>query len=504
MADKDPNSPATTSEFYDDMRESWHKIDAVLGGTSSMRNAGEAYLPQHTEESNAAWRERLDRSVLVNKTELTLNSLVGRPFSDSIVLEDAPSELETILENVDMQGNDINVFSREWFSEGLSKAFSHVLVDFPRTDDVDGMRTMLDDIEEGVRPYWVRIAPEDLFFAHAEIVAGKEVIREIRFWEDYTERVGMAEYCKRQIRRMYIENGTGIVEIWKKNDDKKIKEDWVKVEDYTFDLDFIPLVTFYSSRKGFMRGKSQIEDLADLNIAHWQSASDQQAILTTARFPIIAVSGGTDENKMVIGPHRYLYSPDPSARFYYVEHTGAAIASGRNDLKDLEEQMAEYGADFLKKRPGGETATARALDSAEATSPLQDNVMRFSDALAQVIHITGLWSNNDFSSVSLEISTDYGPEDANPADLDALKKAREMRDISRKAFLKELMRRGVLSDEYDIEEDAEEVENEAMDMLAGGAPSPTLPTGGGPEEPEDEPEPEDENQPQEVAAIAGG
>ena len=168
---------------------------------------------------------------------------------------------------------------------------------------------------------------------------------------------------------------------------------------------------------------------------------------------------------MAIGPKRWLYAPDPQAKFYYVEHSGHAIEAGRKDLLDLEDQMAEYGAEFLKKRPGSQTATARALDSAEATSPLQDMTIRFKHAVDYALWITAQWMRLENGGTAV-ISTEFGPEEVNQADLNTLRETRKMRDISRKAYLEELIRRGLLDEEYDIEADATVLEQETMDMFS--------------------------------------
>lgn len=215
-----------------------------------------------------------------------------------------------------------------------------------------------------------------------------------------------------------------------------------------------------------MCGKSPLNDLVDLNIAHWQSSSDQRSILTVARFPMLALSGsgtatGDDTAQIVVGPNQYLVCPDPQSKFYYVEHSGAAIDSGRQDLQDLESQMASYGAEYLKKKPGAQTATARALDSAEATSPLQDATMRFADAMNLAIEYMGTWLKiTDLPLV--EIECEFGENEDNQANLTTLQAARTGRDISRKTFLEELVRKGVLSEEFDAEDDASELENEVM------------------------------------------
>lgn len=465
---KDPTSPETTSLAYDTMLPAWQKMQSVLDGTKAMRAAGTTLLPKHFGESDESYKERLERSTLKNITKLTLNSWVGRPFSKPIAFEDLPPQIEDLSTDVDLQGNDVQVFSRNWFKEGLAKGYCHCYVDFPRTDN-EGVRTLADDRAEGVRPYWVLLRPEQVFFAEAETIAGQEILREIRIMEEVNDREGFAESVQPQIRRVFIdETGAVQVEIYRLKEPKKARDrrEWLIFDSYSHSLPVIPLVTFYTDRDDFMLSTPPLEDLADLNIAHWQSTSDQRAILTVARFPILAISGGAaSEKEIIIGPKRMLHSPDPAAKFYYVEHSGHAIASGQTDLESLESSMAEYGAEFLKKRPGSSTATARALDTAEATSPLQDVALRFSHALDQALEYTALWLKMDPAQAGFShVNTKFTDAGGDQVTLNALRETRKMKDISREAYLTELQNRSVLSDSYDIQEDAVLLENEALSM----------------------------------------
>ena len=76
------------------------------------------------------------------------------------------------------------------------------------------------------------------------------------------------------------------------------------------------------------------------------------------------------ETGLDIGPNRLILSDDPSADLRFVEHSGAAIEAGRQDLRDLEERMAILGLDLIARRPGHMTATAKAIDAAQAHAAL--------------------------------------------------------------------------------------------------------------------------------------
>ena len=136
MSEKDKTDPSTTSAAFDLMYPKWELISTLLGGTEEMRAAAEKYLPRHAEETTDGYDERLQAAVLVNMTDQTLNTLVGKPFSEGLKLgEDVPEKIVSdILPDVDLQGNSLEIFCKNWFEEGLAKAFSHVLIDFPRPE----------------------------------------------------------------------------------------------------------------------------------------------------------------------------------------------------------------------------------------------------------------------------------------------------------------------------------------------------------------------------------
>src|SRR6185312_15909850 len=100
--------PDTPSLAYLEMLPKWLKIETLLQGSDAMREAGLVYLPQHEEESQYAWKERLNRNVLLNMTAMTLDTWVGKPFSAPIhVGDDVPPALSELLDNVDLQGNNL-------------------------------------------------------------------------------------------------------------------------------------------------------------------------------------------------------------------------------------------------------------------------------------------------------------------------------------------------------------------------------------------------------------
>ncbi len=474
MADKpDPNDPSNVSAAWATMAPRWALIQTLLNGTAAMREAGTTYLPQHESESTQAYNERLQNNTLYNVTKLTLNALVGRPFQTEILpSEDTPEQVLALFSDIDLQGSSLHAFCREWFREGLAKAFCHILVDMNGvvSDGEGPPRTKADDIRDNARPFWKSVAPENLIAAYSEVINGVETLTHVRIRECEIVREGFLEVQKHYIR--VLEPGRWALYEERKNPTTK-KVEWVQIDSGVTGIDFIPLVTFYAARDGLMCGTPPLEDLAHLNVRHWQSSSDQINVLTVARFPMLAVAGAHEINSdtMAIGPRQLLGTRDANGRFYYVEHTGKAIEAGERDLAQLEELMGNYGAEFLKeKKAASRNPQDRIYDVTEATSELQEIVLRFQATVAQALAMTAVWlklplvDGKPFGG-SVTLDNDFTIQDSNANDLQHLAQARKEKDVSHETYIDTLKRLNVLDDEIDTTEEVARAKKERKELI---------------------------------------
>lgn len=465
---KDNKSPDTTSDAYDLMVPRWGLIDTVLTGTEAMRAAGPTLLPQHEQESGYNYRIRLETNVLYNYLESTLNDLSAKPFQEEPVVDEAVPKwfTDTFFNDVDRQGNSLLVFAKREFRTGLAKGMAHVLVEMPRVKEpvageVVQPRTLADDAADKMEPYWISIKPEQVIFAREVVVGGRRQYSHVRIMETVREADDFGEIEKKQIR--ILEPGT--VSIWQLVKEKSKKEVWRLVDSWTTGLPYVPLFTFYAGERVQVGEiKPQLLDLAYMNVTHWQSAADQRNILRVARFPILACSGAVKEegDDVILSPNKTLYNAEPTARFYYVEHTGKAIDAGRMDLKDLEEKMAAYGGTFLEDDPGNPTATAKAIDTADSVSTLASDVGLFEDTLERAMQATADWKKLGVEDVGgVAFCKSYTPDMPDTAGMAALAAARTGKDISRNTLLRALLEREVLPEDFDIKQNEKELEEES-------------------------------------------
>jgi len=458
-----PN-PGMESRNYAEMQLRWHLPETLMGGTTAMRAQRETYLPRDDKESPGNYEARLRRSFLLNAYGRTVRSMTGKPFSKPIVLrEGADPQLAELVEDIDREGRKLNLFMEEVFRTAMTYGLSHILVDMPESSVPNP--TLADDLREKRRPYWVHYKPRQLIGYKSRRIGSQQVLTQVRLREVTMEEDG--DYGETQVVRIR-EIGLTYYKIW-----RQVPTDasWYMEKEGPMTLGFIPFYTVYTGRVGFQLANPPLEDLAWMNVAHWQSSSDQRNILHAARVPILFSSGlGEEADKLIIGPGRHIQGPENS-KMGYVEHTGAAIDSGRQDLLDLEDNMRLMGLELLMPmNGGGQTATAKALDYADINSPLQFMALGMQDTIDLCLWASARWMNLPDSSVAkVKVNTDFGITLRDAADVQGLIQSRIAGEISRETFWRELKRRNILADDFDEVAEALLVKKEEEEALRQAA-----------------------------------
>lgn len=473
---------ATPSELYKAMLPDMTLVDALDGGTRTMRAAGQAYLPQEPGETVAAYKLRLDRTFLFPGFQRSLQAMVGMVFAAPLKMADKlPEDVDEWTKDIDLTGRSLDSFAREAFEIAMKKGLVHIHADFPRVENADGL-TVADERAMGNRPYLRIVDPSSVIWWWTEVEGGVERLKEVRILELVRERDGA--YGEKFIEQIRILR-PGEYEVHRKKGGDEKEETWILVEEGEVSYpDEIPWTTIYTGRTGPMQAEPPMLELANLNISHWQSSSDQRNILRIARVPFLFGAGVEAEDvsgsptgegspaKFSLGANRMITSENPEAKLGFVEHTGKAISAGRQDLEDLKAEMAAVALQLLVQRPGNETATARSIDKAEMDSSLKAWAIElgtgFSMALSQMLK----WKNiDDDLEGAVTANYDFGLTAADRESLDALLKARAQGDISRETFWAELKRRAFLDEAFDP---VIEVARLASEMPAPGNPDDDL------------------------------
>lgn len=433
---------------------------ALHGGTKTMRLAGKTYLPKEDGETKTSYNSRLSRSVLVNYYRRTLEKLVGQAFEEDIEANDIPDEIKGLLNNIDLENTGISMFMQKALYMAINKGVAHIMVEYPT---VDG-KTREDHKRAGARPYWVLIDPECVIGWRFKDVGGVNTLVQLRVKETVTVDDGL--YGVKEVDRIRLyEPGS-----WKVFEENGTSGTWEVAKDPetgqpmegVISLDFIPLVTIMLGEKtSDMTAIPPLNGLAELNCQHWQSSSDQRNILHYAR--LITYFGkqlDVDSNgSIVFGANRLVHTTSPDGDLRVVEHSGAGIEAGRNDLKDLEMAMAIFGLTLLLPKVSGVTATENSIEKGESDSALVTWVKIMGSALQTLLDYSCRWIGIEPKG-TLTPYTDFASPFSS-TDINILLEGYKANLLPRSLVISELKDRGVIRQEIDMVEIMQQFEEDA-------------------------------------------
>ncbi|GGE68462.1 hypothetical protein GGR41_000554 [Paenalcaligenes hominis] len=455
MSNKQPvdqRLPALTA-----MAVNWPVIDALRGGTAAMRQAGIKYLPKRRMEEPDDYKERLGRATLSPSFVDAVDSMVGRVFTKPIGINDSvPEQIRVLLEDVDTEDRNLHAFARDWMDDAISYGISHVLVDMPPNT----ARTQAEEKALGVRPYGVLVKHDQILGWRSETQGGGVVLTQVRIREVIEEEDG--PYGVKEVEQIRVLE-IGRYELHRKNKDGA----WFVHKQGKTTLDRIPLITLYANRTGFMLATPPLLELAWLNVKHWQKQSSLDTLIETACVPILATIGvqptfdenGNQKPGIVIGAKSGIDIP-LGGDIKYVEHSGAAIESGRNDLKDLEEQMRIAGGHLLKPDSSVMTAAQAKVENAKEVSRLGMIAQNLEDCIDQLLGLMGEWMKLAVKPGNVQVHVNLDPDSAPAESMGVLIGMYNVGALSRQGLFEEAKRRGLISDDATWEQEQAKIESD--------------------------------------------
>ena len=145
-------------------------IEDLLGGTYQMRSKHRKYLMQEPRELDESYDNRLARSVCPPYYVRLERMLAGMLTRKPVRLNDTSDDIRLQLFDVDLMGNDLNVWTYETARKMIRYGHVGVLVDAPNTG-------------QGGRPYWVTYTPRDILGWRTEMIDGQLQFTQLRILE---------------------------------------------------------------------------------------------------------------------------------------------------------------------------------------------------------------------------------------------------------------------------------------------------------------------------------
>ena len=143
-----------------------------------MRSKHRKYLMQEPRELDESYDNRLARSVCPPYYIRLERMLAGMLTRKPVRLNDTSDDIRLQLFDVDLMGNDLNVWTYETARKMIRYGHVGVLVDAPAKG-------------EGGRPYWVTYTPRDILGYRTDMIDGQVELTQLRLKEKVAEPEGL-------------------------------------------------------------------------------------------------------------------------------------------------------------------------------------------------------------------------------------------------------------------------------------------------------------------------
>ena len=371
--------------------------------------------------------------------------LAGMLTRKPVRLNETADAIREHLFDIDLQGNDLNVWTYETTRKMVRYGHVGVLVDAP-TSGQNG------------RPYWVTYTPRDILGFRTEMIDGEVKLTQLRLQEKVSVPDGL--YGEKIIDQIRLLTRGGF-EIHQK--DKKNK--FVKVDEGATTLTEIPFSVAYANRLNLLESRPPMSDIAELNLKAYQIQSDLDNQLHISAVPMLAFYGFPQNSEEVTaGPGEAIAFP-AEGRAEYIEPAGRSYDAQFKRLDVLSNQINELGlAAVLGQKLSAETAEAKRIDRSQGDSTMMVVAQQMQDMIDNCLQFHGEYINAEAGSCF--VNRDFLSQRLEPQEIQALLQLYTSGSITQETLLKQLHEGEVLGDEFDVEEEIESTQNGGLIEMA--------------------------------------
>lgn len=472
------DSPAYITSACEWMETRSRVCRDLRAGTARMIAKADQYLPRYPTEEEADYQLRLRFASLRNYYAQAVNTILGKIFTQPPTLnDDVPAPIAKHMEDADLNGNHWSIVAEKYMDAALDQGISWLVIDYHTVEGVSEGKvlTLRDEIEMGVRPYWVVIPQHRVLGVKYRYEKGRYTLTQFRYWTQVVEDDGA-----------FGEKTIDEIRVIEPNDFHTYRKDettgnWILQEGLKRNtLGMVAAVPLNLNETGHYEATPPLENLAYMNLEHFQIRSDQRRALSVASFPIFATFGvDAKAGAAQIGPLTSLAFEEEKANAKWVESNGVHLRAGADELERLENQMRTFGLSF--ENPGMyATATGRNIDASDAVAPIVRWAYRLRDAINIALWYHAKWMRKS-SGGTIDVNTTFLRNMITVEGLKLLLEAMKEGKLTPEAFLNRMKDYGLLGDDFDtkaevkaqareakrIAEDALRVANEALDAPPG-------------------------------------
>ena len=402
----------------------WARIRDAVAGQDAIKARRGDYLPQLEGQNSKAYNAYLARATYYNAVDRTVLSMLGEIFRRDPVFR-VPEQYEDKLMEIGRAGTPLMVEAKACVEEQITVGRCGLLVDA--------------DAEGGAPPYVALYKAEDITDWTFTLLRGRLRLQRVLLREEMPPEQGSRERTtgRFQYRELMLnEDGIYVQHLWTPR--KGFKGNMLGDEEFDVSDEFVPtsfgrpltsipfVVPGVKSAHPDVQ-KPILQDLVDLNLAHYRNSADLEHGIHYAALPTPwGVGLPADENgnapQVKIGPDQFLCADDPNAKFGVLSFAGD-LENLENAIKQKENQMMSLGARYLETgRLTAENPVAMKMRYGGEHAALGNIADAASQAWTQVLRIWVQWQGGDPAEVSVKFNKDFSSGRLPARDLTALLK----------------------------------------------------------------------------------
>lgn len=412
----------TLHPAYQAHEEKAQRVRDAVAGTDAIKGRGERYLPNpsgpietltgdqktEAEKRYAAYKARAHWLGVTGRTH---EGLLGAVFRKAPTIE-LPSAIEYMREDCDGSGMALEQFARLMTSELLQSGRHGVLVDYPEAEDgltreqTAGMRATLRSYDSANIINWRR---------EGELLT-LVVLREV-YEKEIDQFQRDREY---QYRVLSLEDGAYVQTVYR--DAKEVPE--ARIEPRMSNgqrWTVIPFAFVGAVANNEHPDKPVLLDLADTNVAHYQSSADRREGSHIVGQPMFHIDIGDlstkewqelNPNGVTVGSRRGIQTKGGSAGLVQANPNDMA----REDMQDALADMLAIGARLIESKGGNETAEGVRARSGAESANLNSVANNVGDALEQTLEWAAqfMTSADVFEQIVVRLNKEFYEETTDP------------------------------------------------------------------------------------------
>lgn len=466
----DPDLPSYEHRVLVSIRE---ELERNRDCWDYLRGKEETYLPREQQEPWNAYRDRLARTSYVSFFRDAITAFSG--VLSRFELADPPASLEAAEQDIDLRGNSLKAFLMATDCLAMRDGGVLICVDMP----AGSVETNGEVIEQDRRPYLSLCERSNVLNWRTHFKDGHEVLDWVilREWVEVPEgRFGMT--WEPRYRMIGTENGQAFWQVFKIIEQGRTANDVQIVDQGQYfgpsgrPYEDPPVVWYAGGQQsGFGQGAIKLSSLACLTLEHHRSRSDHNELARKTCMPVpvrvgAVVGPGGKPPPLVIGPNSVV-DLEGSGDFRFAEPSAASLAHLAANIQHIEALIQGQTLAFMYGDGAGsqqKTATQSALEAAQTEATIKTISQSKSSAVQRVIELWADFTGDVISpDTGLTMQPNVFDRPLTSGDVAQLGTMEQNEQISKRSYLEQIIKGGVLTVVASADEELERLDEEAPD-----------------------------------------